>query len=169
MGNLLYRISWALVWRLFASWTPPQMAAWRRILLLMFGAKLHKTAKVYGSARIWSPANLAMEQYACIGPHANIYSMALITLESYALISQGGHLCAGTHNIEDPHFQLVARPIRIGSRAWIAAEAFVGPGVTIGEGAVLGARACAMKDIAPWTVNSGNPARMIRMRTVNFG
>lgn len=109
-----------------------------------------------------------MGDYACLGPRSIAYSMAKITLEPYSLVSQGGHLCAGTHDIENVDFQLRARPILIGRRAWIAAEAFVGPGVTIGEGAVLGARACAMRDIEAWAVCTGNPAEKIRERRVRF-
>jgi putative colanic acid biosynthesis acetyltransferase WcaF len=94
-----------------------------------------------------------------------VYNMAKITLSDRALVSQGAHLCAGTHDIEDEHFQLKTRPITLGSRAWIAAEAFVGPGVSIGDGAVLGARGCAFRDLEPWTVYAGNPARVLRPRT----
>ena len=59
-----------------------------------------------------------------------------------------------------------ARPITIGARAWVAAEAFVGPGVTVGEGAILGARAVAMRDLEPWTVHSGNPAVAMKPRVM---
>jgi putative colanic acid biosynthesis acetyltransferase WcaF len=168
LGNRVYRVVWMIVWKLFASWTPPQARAWRRWLLRLFGARVAPTASVYGSARIWSPANLEIGDHACIGARAIVYSMARITLEPYALVSQGAHLCAGTHDIENPYFQLQSRPVRIGRRAWVAAEAFVGPGVTVGEGAVLGARACAMRDVAPWAICTGNPATRIRDRRLRF-
>jgi putative colanic acid biosynthesis acetyltransferase WcaF len=168
LRNRLYRLVWAATWRLLASWTPPSLIGWRRLLLRAFGARIAPTANIYPSARIWSPANLEVGDFACIGPGVTVYSMAKITFESYSLASQGAHICAGTHDIEDVHFQLQARPIVIGYRAWIAAEAFVGPGVTVGEGAVLGARGCAFQDLEPWTVYVGNPARAIKQRTVRF-
>jgi putative colanic acid biosynthesis acetyltransferase WcaF len=87
-------------------------------------------------------------------------------LEEFSTVSQGAHLCSGTHDIDDPHFQLITRPITIGKTAWIAADAFVGPGVTVGEGAVLGARAVAMRDLEAWMVYSGNPAQPIRRRNI---
>jgi putative colanic acid biosynthesis acetyltransferase WcaF len=158
----LYRLVWAATWRLLASWTPPSLVGWRRLLLRAFGATIAPTANIYPSARIWSPANLEVGEFACIGPGVTVYSMAKITFESYAVASQGAHICAGTHDIED------VRPIVIGYRAWIAAEAFVGPGVTVGEGAVLGARGCAFQDLEPWTVYVGNPASAIKQRTVRF-
>ncbi|HEU4459530.1 MAG TPA: putative colanic acid biosynthesis acetyltransferase [Methylibium sp.] len=168
LGNRLYRIAWNGCWLLLAAWTPPALNRWRCLLLRTFGARLAPCAKVYGSARVWSPANLEMGAFACIGPRVIVYSMGRITLGEHALVSQGAHLCAGTHDIEDPRFQLTAAPIAIGARAWIAAEAFVGPGVTVGEGAVLGARGCAFGDLAPWTVHAGNPARPLKART-RFG
>ena len=144
------------------------MHGWRRRLLRLFGARIAATANIYPTARIWSPRNLEIGEFSCIGPDVTIYSMAKITLAPYSLASQGAHLCAGTHDIEDVHFQLQARPIVIGFRAWIAAEAFVGPGVTVGEGAVLGARGCAFRDLDPWTVYAGNPAQVIKLRRIRF-
>lgn len=168
LSNRLYRLAWGVTWLLLARWTPPQLRAWRRLLLRLFGAEVARTTNVYGSARIWSPANLVIGDHAAIGPGAILYSMARITIGPHAIISQRAHLCAGTHDIEDAAFQLHARPITIGARAWVAAEAFVGPGVTVGEGAVLGARGCAMRDLAPWTVYGGNPAGVLRERRIRF-
>ncbi len=168
LRNRIYRAAWQVTWLLLAAWTPPPMRAWRRLLLRAFGAEVARGATVYGSARVWSPANLVMGEYAAVGPGAIVYAMARVTIGAHAVISQRAHLCAGTHDVEDPAFQLVARPIVIGARAWVAAEAFVGPGVTVGEGAVLGARAVAMRDIAAWTICAGNPARMLRARRVRF-
>ena len=164
LSHRLYRLVWNLTWALLASWTPPPLRGWRRFLLQLFGARIASSAGVYGSARIWYPPNLEVGENAYIGPGANIYCMGPTRIGAYALISQGAHLCGGTHDITDPHFQLIARPIVIGARAWIAAEAFVGPGVTVGEGAVLGARSVAMRDLDPWTVYSGAPATALKPR-----
>jgi putative colanic acid biosynthesis acetyltransferase WcaF len=163
-GHRAYRAVWTLAWGLFASWTPPFFNPWRRVLLRLFGAEIAGSARIHASARIWYPANLEMGDQSCLGPRVECYTMAKITLGPYALASQGAHLCAGTHDIDDPHFQLRAAPIAIGARAWIAAEAFIGPGVTVGDGAVLGARGVAFSDLEPWTVYIGNPAREIRKR-----
>lgn len=90
--------------------------------------------------------------------------MDRITIGERAVISQGAHLCGGTHDIADPDFQLVTKPIVIGAGAWVAADAFIGPGVTIGEGAVIGARAVMFKDAEPFGVYTGNPAVLIKKR-----
>jgi putative colanic acid biosynthesis acetyltransferase WcaF len=158
------RAAWWVVWTLLARWTPPPLHGWRRLLLRLFGARMAANSRVYGSARIWYPRNLVMEENAAMGPGVICYSMAVISVGRDAIVSQRAHLCAGTHEVDDPLFQLRAYPIRIGVKAWVAAEAFVGPGVTVGEGAVLGARGVTVKDLPEWTVWAGNPARSIRER-----
>ncbi|MBS0450568.1 MAG: putative colanic acid biosynthesis acetyltransferase [Proteobacteria bacterium] len=164
LENRLIRAVWIGVWLACAAWTPRQFAPWRRFLLRCFGARMAPGSDVRGSARVWFPAHLEMAQGAVVGPGVNVYCMGTISLGEDVLISQGAHLCAGTHDYDSPQFQLVARPIHVGARAWIAAEAFVGPGTRVGEGAVLGARAVAFGELEPWTVYSGNPARPIRKR-----
>lgn len=166
LKHRIFRAVWNLTWLLLASWTPPPLHGWRRFLLRLFGAKVAPTASVYGSARIWYPPNLEIGKLACIAANVTVYSVAKVTLCEYATVSQGAHLCTAGHDIEDPYFPTVAKPITIGPRAWVAAEAFIGPGVTVGEGAVLGARGCAFRDLEPWTVYAGNPARLLRKRMV---
>lgn len=169
LSHRLYRVLWWMVWALFASWTPPPWHRWRRLLLVAFGAKVARTAGVYPSASVWFPANLEMGEFSFLGPKVNCYCMDRVTVGDYALVSQGAHICAGSHDISDPNFQLVSRPIVIESQAWIAAEAFVGPGVIIGEGAVLGARGVAFNSLERWTVYVGNPAKRVKDRVVREG
>jgi len=135
------------------------------MLIRSFGAKMHPTADVRSSAQIWWPGNLTMGAHAIIGPGAICYNVAEVVLDDFAIVSQRAHLCAASHDVHDPNFPLVARPIRIGRRAWIAAEAFVGPGVKAGEGSVLAARGVAVRDLDPWTIHAGNPARAVKART----
>jgi len=163
-ANRLARGLWMISWRLFASWTPPPLHPWRRFLLRLFGARIAPSARIYGSARIWYPPNLHMGAYSVLGWDVICYCQDKITLEDFANVAQRAHLCAGTHDIDDPAFQLITRPIVIGRHAWVAADGFVGPGVTLGEGAVLGARGVTFKDLQPWTVHVGNPAKFLRTR-----
>jgi putative colanic acid biosynthesis acetyltransferase WcaF len=164
LTNRLFRAAWIVSWLLLAAWTPPQLHSWRRLVLTVFGARMHRTARVHGSARVWYPPNLRMGAGAVLGPRVTCYCIAAITLDDGAIVSQGAHLCTGSHAVDAADFQLVARPISIGKRAWIAAEAFVGPGVTAKEGSVLGARGVAFSDLEPYTVYIGNPARAHRTR-----
>ena len=164
LGNRLLRVVWGLTWLVLARFTPPLLHAWRRRLLQTFGATVGRGSRVHGSARIWLPGNLELGENCLIGPGVNLYNQGRITIGARTVISQGAHICASSHDIADPHFQLVLRPIRIGGGAWVAAEAFVGPGVTVGDGAVLSARAALFEDAQDNGVYSGNPARLIKQR-----
>jgi putative colanic acid biosynthesis acetyltransferase WcaF len=165
LGNRLFRVAWKSAWLLLASWTPPSLRGWRGLLLRAFGGTIALSANVYSSARVWDPRNLEMGPHSCLGPRCDCYTMARITLGAYAVVSQDAALCAGTHEIDEPAMQLVVKPIRLGAHSWIAAGAFVGPGVSVGEGAVLGARGVAFKDLKAWSVYIGNPATFLRNRT----
>lgn len=152
------RATWSLAWRLLASWTPPPLHRWRIFLARLFGADVDYSAFLYPSVRIWFPPNLTMRSAATLGPGVTCYCMAPIELGPRAIVSQGAHLCTGTHNIHSPSFQIYAKPIVIGADAWVCAEAFVGPGVCVADGAVLAARGVTFDDLAAWTVYQGNPA-----------
>jgi putative colanic acid biosynthesis acetyltransferase WcaF len=164
LANKLSRVAWGLSWLLLARWTPPPLHRWRCLLLRLWGAEVGRDVRVYGSVRIWHPAKLAIGPGSVLGPRVRCYNQGRITIGAAVVVSQDASLCASTHDVTDPRFPLLLRPIRIGDHAWIAAEAFVGPGVQIGTGAVLGARGVAMRDLAAWTVFSGNPAQPIKLR-----
>lgn len=166
IGNRLYRALWGIAWMVLARWTPPPFHAWRRAVLRAFGAKLGPGARVYGSTRVWYPPNLTMGANALVGPGVNLYNQGRIMIGDMVVVSQGAHVCASSHDIRDPHFQLVLRPIRIEDGAWIAADAFIGPGVTVGERAVVGARAALFRDAEAWGVYSGNPAALLKRREI---
>lgn len=164
LGNRLHRVMWGLAWLILARFTPPPLHGWRRLVLRAFGARVGAGARVHGSVRVWLPANLELGDHCLIGPGARLYNQGAITVGARTVISQGAQICASTHDIGHPHFQLVLRPVRIGDGAWIAAEAFIGPGVNIADGAVIGARAALFENAEAWGVYSGNPARQIKQR-----
>ena len=166
IANRLTRLAWIITWWLLARWTPREANRWRCFLARAFGARVEAGATIYGSARIWLPAHLSIGRGSTLSPRTNCYNLAPVAIGRDSIVSQGAHLCAGTHDHRDPDFQLVGRPIAIGDRVWIAAEAFVGPGVTVSEGAVLGARGCTFSDLDPWTVYVGNPAAPVAPRAL---
>ena len=165
--NRLYRAIWSITWLIFGIWTPRPCVRWRRWILRLFGAKIHSTAMVNRGVEVWSPKNLRMDEHTCLGPGVICYNMAEIHLMPYAHVSQRAHLCAGSHDISDPNFQLVTAPIKICEHAWVAAEAFIGPGVFMGQGAILGARGVACSDLDSDGVYIGNPARKIKIRNTS--
>lgn len=158
------RAIFGLTWFLLASWTPAPMGAWRRFLLRSFGAKIHPNASVRGGARIWYPPNLEMKAFAVLADGVQCYNMNMITIGENSIVSQRSFLCGGTHNYKLARHPLVTAPIVIGDDVWIAAEAFVAPGVTVPDGCVIGARAVVSGQLEPWTIYTGNPARALKPR-----
>jgi putative colanic acid biosynthesis acetyltransferase WcaF len=160
--NRAGRVLWTMVWCVFFRPSPRPFHAWRCWLLRLFGATIEQGAHPYPSARIWAPWNLTMREGSCLGDHVDCYSVDRVTLEPYATVSQYSYLCTASHDYTIQEMPVTTAPIRIGRRAWVAADAFVGPGVTIGEGAVVGARASVFRSVDPWTVVGGNPARILK-------
>lgn len=160
--NRIGRVMWAMVWLLFFRPSPRPFHAWRRWLLRLFGAKVEQGAHPYPSARIWAPWNLTMREGSCLGDHVDCYTVDQVILEPHATVSQYSFLCTASHDYTVSGMPVISAPIRVGRRAWVAADVFVGPGVTIGEGAVVGARASVFRNVDPWTVVGGNPARIIK-------
>lgn len=157
------RILWALVWPLFRL-SPRPFWACRRSLLRLFGARVGTGAHLYPTVDITIPWNLEIGDHAAVGDRAILYALGPITIGTNATVSQRAHLCAGTHDFRSPSMSLVKSPISVGDDAWICAEAFVGPGVDIGAGAVVGARAVVMRNVPPGFVVAGNPAQKIGIR-----
>jgi putative colanic acid biosynthesis acetyltransferase WcaF len=164
LRNRLFRASWSIAWLLLARWTPPPLHGWRRIVLRAFGARVAPGARVYGSVRVWHPGNLELGEDTLIGPGVTLYNQGWIRIGARTVVSQRAHICASTHDLNDPHFQLQLRPVTIGRQCWVAAEAFVGPGVTMSDGAVLGARGALFTDAEPLGIYRGNPATLFKTR-----
>ena len=165
--NQIARLLWSYIWLLFARPLPRNIGAgWKRILLRLFGAKIHTTAHVYSSVRIYMPWNLEMAEYSCLAPEVDCYNATLIKIGAHATVSQKTYLCAASHDITKSHNPLITAPIIIEDQAWIGAAAFIGMGVTIGQGAVVGATASVYKNVEPWSVVGGNPAKFIKKRVI---
>ncbi|OOY32605.1 acetyltransferase [Thioclava sp. F36-6] len=155
------RVLWALVQPLFRL-SPRPFWGLRRWLLRCFGARVGAEVHIHPSVRIIIPWNLILGAQCAVGDRAILYSLGPITIGARATVSQGAHLCAGTHDLAISNRPLLKLPISIGADAWIAADAFIGPDVTVGTGAVVGARAVVVKDVEEGWIVAGNPARLIR-------
>lgn len=166
-GNRLARAVWGCVWVVLFRPSPRPLHRWRNWLLRLFGASLHPSSRVYPRARVWLPRNLAMGRHACIADDVDVYCVAPISVGDYSTVSQYSYLCAASHDFDDVYHPLTAAPIVIGRRCWLAADVFVAPGVTIGDGAVVGARSSVFGDLPAWTVCAGTPARPLRPRRIS--
>ena len=162
--NRFYRILWSVVRILLFYPSPKPFHKWRAFLLRAFGAKVGKGVHVYPGTKIWAPWNLELADECGIASGANLYSQGKIFIGRRSVVSQGAHLVTGTHDYTRIGFPLITMPIYIGHNAWIAAEAFVHPGVTIGDGCVIGARSVVTTDMPEWKVCVGNPCKPIKVR-----
>lgn len=165
-SELLGRLLWDYAGCVLFALVPRPFWGLRRGILRAFGAAIGPDAHIYPSVRIAVPWNLEVGRSAAVGDRAIVYNLGRITIGATATVSQGAHLCAGTHDFRRADLPLVKAPIVVGEGAWVCADAFVGPGVTIGKLAVVGARAVAMRDVPAGDVVAGNPARTIGVRSI---
>jgi putative colanic acid biosynthesis acetyltransferase WcaF len=161
--ELAGRLLWACVAPIF-RFSPRLMWGWRRCMLRAFGANIGPGVRIHPSVRIMIPWNLTIGARGVIGDRAILYALGPISIGANAMVSQNAHLCAGTHDYRCDGMPLLKLPIEIGCGAWVCADAFIGPGVCVGEYAIVGARAVAVRDVPAATVVVGNPAIAVRKR-----
>ncbi len=167
LSNKIGRIIWAIIcFILFKPFSIRIFRKWRILVLRMFGAKVSWKSTIHASVRIWAPWNLEVGDYSCIGQRVNCYNQGRITLKNNVTISQDSSLCASSHDYTNKSHALFLAPIIINDSVWVAAEAFVGPGVTLGSGSLVGARAAVFRNVEPWSVVGGNPAKFIKKREI---
>ena len=155
---------WWLVQAMLVNTSPQAFYGWRAFWWRVFGAKLGRGARIRSSARVCYPWKVSMGDYCWLGDRAELYSLDNITIGNNVCISQDAYICTGSHNVASREFSYDCRPIVIEDEAWVAAGAFVGPGVTIGRAAVLAARSVTMKSLDGLGIYAGQPARFIRKR-----
>jgi putative colanic acid biosynthesis acetyltransferase WcaF len=155
---------WWLVDALLFKPSPQIMYGWRRMLLRAFGAKIGKNVIIRPSATITYPWKVTIGDYSWIGDNAELYSLGNIYIGSNVVVSQKCYLCTGTHDYQKPTFDIYAQPIIIEDQSWLATDVFVGPSVTIGKGALVGARSTVLKNIEGGYIYAGNPLKQIKQR-----
>ena len=151
-GQVLFRLS------------PRPCFSFRRWLLRRFGAVVGREVNLYPSTHIYFPWNFEIGNWSSVGEWALIYNLGRVTIGKKVTISQRAHLCAGTHDFRDPAMPLIKSSITVKDGVWICADAFVGPGVIIETGAVLGARAVVVRDVGAGLIMAGNPVHCIGKR-----
>jgi len=161
--ELAARVLWAASGPLFRL-SPKILWEWRCFLLRAFGARIGRNVRILPSVRVMIPWNLTIDDEATVGDRAILYALGPMHIGRRAVISQGSHLCGGTHDYTRADFPLIKAAISVGEGAWVCADAFIGPDIRVGDYAVVGARSVVMKDVDAWTVVAGNPARYISDR-----
>ena len=162
--NRLGRLLWAIVYVLLYRPTPRPMHAWRAMLLRLFGAQLGPHCHFYAKGRIWAPWNLVCADHVTLGDDAELYNPSRFTFASHAIVSQGAYVCGATHRYDSPEFTLVSYPMHFGAYSWVCAKAIVSPGVNLGSGSILGLGSIATRDLEPFGVYAGVPAKKVKER-----
>ncbi len=163
-AEVIARVAWNAAWKLTCAWTPRFLNPWRLCVLRAFGAKIGRRTLVFGSVRIDMPWNLEIGDFSAIGRRAWLYNFARIRIGKNTIISQDTVLCTASHDHQNPYLPLFSKPIHVADQAWVAADCMVLPGVTVGEGAVIGARSVVTKDMPAWMVCAGNPCKPLKER-----
>lgn len=163
MGRLFWELCWLVFARLTPRWT---LNRWRRLWVRLFGGRIGSGVRIHARARIWRPRNLEIGANSWISEGANLYCVAPVKIGKNAVISESAFICTAEHDVSSPKFELKCSPISIGDMAWIGARALILPGRSVGEGAVVAAQSVVTRDVPPWTIVAGNPARVIRKREI---
>ncbi|MFA3791372.1 putative colanic acid biosynthesis acetyltransferase [Aliiglaciecola sp. SL4] len=156
---------WIIQSTLFAC-SPQFMYGWRNFLLRAFGAKIGKGVIIRPSVKITYPWKLTIGDYAWVGDEAELYTLGEITIGNNAVVSQKCYLCTGSHDFEVETFDIYAKPIVIEPEVWLATDVFVAPGITISEGALVGARSSVFEDMPRGMICLGYPAKPVKKRQV---
>lgn len=163
--------AWEIARVIFCYTTPFFMRKWRRRVTAIFahfcgGQNINNYASLARKCRIDYPWNVSIGEMSSIGSGAWVYALDKITIGKNVCIGEDVRLITGSHDVSSPNFDLVTKPITINDNVWVATGAVVLPGVTIGEGAIVAAGAVITKDVEPWTVVGGNPAKFIKKRVL---
>lgn len=158
------RLFWGACRVLLYRTSPRPFHAWRSMLLRLFGAKLGPKCHFYPASKVWAPWNLRCADRVTLADDAEVYNPSPVYFGSHAIVSQGAYICGATHLYNESSFKLVSFEMSIGAYAWICARAMVSPGVNVGEGAILALGSVATKDMEPFGVYVGAPARKVKER-----
>jgi putative colanic acid biosynthesis acetyltransferase WcaF len=162
-SKVMVQLWWLVQSTLFAM-SPQVMYGWRAWLLRRFGARVGRGAIIRPSVKTPYPWKLTIGDHCHIGDEVHLYTYGEIEIGDCAVVSQRSYLCAGSHDYTSPTFDIFAKKIVIGREAWLATDVFVAPGVTIGSGAVVGARSSVFHDLPSAVIAMGTPARIVGER-----
>jgi putative colanic acid biosynthesis acetyltransferase WcaF len=163
ISRLVWNLARLILFRPFAS---RFLKKWRVFILKCFGAKIEWSSHIYASVNIWAPWNLEIGANSSLGPKVDCYNQGKISIGDNTIISQKTYLCASSHDYTQKDFPLILKPITIGNGVWIAADAFIGPGIAIDDDAIIAARSVVIKNVDKNTIVGGNPAKLVKSRSV---
>jgi len=157
---------WVVVRTILFERMPFRMYGLKRWMLRRFGAKVGKGVVIKPGVRITFPWKLSLGDNVWLGEECWLLNLAPITIEANVCISQRAMLCTGSHDYKSTRFDLIVKPIHVEGGSWVAAAAWVGPGVRIRSHAVVCAGSVATVDLEAYGIYQGIPAKKIRLRRI---
>jgi putative colanic acid biosynthesis acetyltransferase WcaF len=155
---------WWLVQSFLFSPSPQIFYKWRNFLLRCFGAKIGNNVIIRPTVRITYPWRLSIGDNSWIGDNVELYTLGEISIGKNTVVSQRCYLCAASHDYQLATFDIFSIPIVIEDEVWLATDVFIAPGITIGRGAVIGAKSSVFKDMPKGMICMGNPAGPVKDR-----
>jgi len=155
---------WWIVEKTLFAWSPQFFYGWRRFLLRLFGAKIGKGVLIRPTAKFTYPWKVCIGDYTWIGEDCILYSLGNITIGKHVAVAHGVYFNTGSHDYQKTSFDIASNSLVIEDECWITNDVYIGPGVTIRKGAVIGARSSVYKDIPEGKICFGNPARPVKNR-----
>jgi acetyltransferase-like isoleucine patch superfamily enzyme len=140
----------------------------RKGLLRACGARIAHDVRLYHGFEVRKPQKLEIAGGTVIGTGAILDARAGIFIGKNVNFSSEVAIWTVQHDPQSPTFGTKSAPVRIEDNAWISFRAVVLPGVTVSEGAVVAAGAIVTKDVPPYTISAGVPARVIGTRNRNL-
>jgi len=168
LGVYVRRFCWLWVQATLVCFSPLRAYWWRRFWLRCFGAGIHTAGATTPTTKVTHPWLLTIGEFSIIGAGSTIYNLGPVYIGDHTVLSQDVYVCAGTHDYTQPDLPLKRSSVRIGHGVWICAGAFIGPGVTIGDNSIVGARAVVTADVPPGVIVAGNPARVVKLRPMEL-
>ena len=165
-ASALKEALWLAVRLVLFRMCPLCLSSLKCVALRLFGARVGVGVIIKPEVKITFPWKLTLGDNVWLGEECWLLNLAPIEIAGSVCISQRAFLCTGNHDYKSPSFDLITKPIRVEPGAWIGANAFVGPGVTVGTHAVLTAGSVAAKDLDPWRIYHGNPAVCVKERSI---
>ena len=157
---------WWIIQESFFGLSPQFLYGWRRFILRLFGANIGKDVLIRSSARFTYPWKITIGDFSWIGENCELYSLDKITIGNNVAVAHSVYFNTGLHNYKKETFDILKKPIVIKDECWITNDVYIAPGITIGKGAVIGARSSVFNDLEGGNVYIGSPAKFLKRRTI---
>jgi putative colanic acid biosynthesis acetyltransferase WcaF len=158
--------AWLLVSLFLFRLCPFSLSRFKCAVLRAFGAKIGRGVVIKPQVKITFPWKLTIGDYVWLGEECWLLNLDHIIIGSHVCISQRALLCTGNHNYKSHTFDLIVKPITLEDGCWLGTGSWVGPGVKVGTHAILAAGSVATKELLPWGIYQGNPAKLIKQRVL---